>query len=110
VVALWKHDVLTFGTAAKPRVQRYSASTLLSRGSARSPFAYSVADGNAGPVELSYQCQKVSCNTIGLVDPATGKVSQSFLMAGAEELVPGPRSAVIEVRKDGTCYLTWLAR
>jgi hypothetical protein len=108
VVALWRHDVLTFAAASRTRVQRYNARTLRSRGSARSPFPYSVAGGNAGLVELSYPCQKVSCNTVGLLDPATGKVSQTFVLPGAEELVPGPRSAVIEVRKHGTCYLTWL--
>jgi hypothetical protein len=108
-VTLWRHDVLTFSDTSKPRVQRWSASTLRSNGSARSSFPYSVADGSAGLVELSYPCLKVSCDTVGLLDPATGKLSQSFLMPGAEELVPGPRSAVIDVRKHGTWYLAWLA-
>jgi hypothetical protein len=109
VIGLWRHDVVTFANTSKPRVQRWNAGTLRSAGSARSSAPYSVADGSAGLVELSYPCRKVTCNTVGLLDPATGKVSQSFVIAGAEALVPGPRSAVIEVRKHGTCYLTWLA-
>ncbi len=111
-LALWRGDLLGITGQPSRRVHRWSATTLHAIGSAPVGGAPIVIDqGSAGLVALRFLCATLAayCHPLGLLAPATGHVSQQIGIAGAVELVPGPRSAVISVNSRGTAYLDWLA-
>jgi hypothetical protein len=111
-LALWRGDLVGIVAETHRRAERWSASTLHVIGSASVGGApITIDQGSAGLVALRFRCATLAadCHPLGVLAPATGHVSHQIGVAGAVELVPGPRSAVISVNSTGTAYLNWLA-
>jgi hypothetical protein len=111
-LTLWRGDLVGIVAETHRRAERWSATTLHVIGSAPVGGAPITLDqGSAGLVVLRYLCATLAadCHPLGVLAPATGHVSHQFDLAGAVELVPGPRSAVISVNSRGAAYLNWLA-